>query len=257
MLIKSGDRVDSARFDLETGQSWLTSRLYIFAILLPKVLGIRCMVFTETRDGVARRFVGIGEPHAVAEALARRFAWFDLAWTRASVGLADIDQSALKDLKALAQDVNVADWQLGSRLTEAARQAMTPQDLRLPGMAENVAREYLHDNRIRRERVKDSPVESGWVQLRETRDGKIREEHAQWISSGADLDVLLGDALTRPHVTIASGTSSRQLNRLAVLEGGRFVAVVDEEGRFRHLPDREAIVELIASDAAERETDSQ
>ena len=53
------------------------------------------------------------------------------------------------------------------------------------------------------------------------------------------------------------GTSTRQLNRHAVLEAGQFVAVVDKEARFQHLLHRAAIVEQLASEAAEREPDSQ
>jgi hypothetical protein len=166
------------------------------------------------------------------------------------------DQRGLRDGVADCPRVP-ADWQLGLGLTEAARQIIVPQDLLQPGMAENVAREYLNDSRIKRERAKDSPIDPEWVELRETGDGQIREEHAHWITSGADLDHLLGNALTRSHVITASGTSARRLNRLAVLESGKFVAVVDEEGRFQYLLHREAIVEQLASEAAERDTDSE
>jgi hypothetical protein len=131
---------------------------------------------------------------------------------------------------------------------------MTPQDLLQPNAAENVAQQYLTDSRIRRERSKGSPAETGWVQLRETDSGNIREEHARWISSGADLDDLLGDVITRPQVIYTSGTKARQLNRDAVLQGGQFVAVVDGEGRFQYLLHREAVVEQLAIEAAERET---
>ena len=254
MLVNSGVRADSARFDLRTGRAWLTSRLYIFAVLLPAVLGVRCLVFTETRDGVARRFVGLAEPRAVATALGRHFNWFTLAWTRASIGLYTSDENALTELRALAQDPNVYDWQLASKVTEIAGQAMTPQDLLQPNIAESVAQQYLTDSRIRRERVKGSPAENGWVQLRETEAGNIREEHARWISSGADLDDLLGDIITRSHVVYASGTKARHLNRDAVLQGGQFVAVVDGDGRFQYLLHRGAVVEQLAIEAAERET---
>jgi hypothetical protein len=255
-LVNQGQKAESARFDLRTGHSWLTSRLYIFAILLPEILDVQCMVFTETRDGIARRFVGLAEPRAVTAALAHRYDWLQRAWTRASINLYNYDQSALTQIRALARDDGVNDWQLTPKLIEGAQQAMIPQDLLQPGTAELVAQQYLNDPQIQRERPSNSPDESGWVQLRRIGDGIVQEEHARWIGSGADLDYLLGDALTRPHVIETSGASIRQLNRHAVLKSGRFVAVVDGEGRFLRLLHREVIVDELAREAALREVDA-
>ena len=250
-LVNAGERVDSARFDLRAGRSWLTSRLFIFSMLLPEVLNVRCMVFTETRDGVARRFVGLGEPNAVAAALAREFDWLLPAWTRASVGLSYLNDDTIKEVRALAGSADVADWQLQAKLVDVVHGALYPRDLEQPGMAESVARSYLTDGQIRRERPKAASAEPGWVRLRELDDGNVREEHALWISNGAHLDDLLGRALTRPHIVETAGITARQLNRQAVTAGGPFVAVVDVEGRFLRLLHRETIVEQIASEAAD------
>jgi hypothetical protein len=254
-LINTAQKAESARFDLRTGHSWLTSRLFIFAILLPEILDVRCMVFTETRDGIARRFVGLAEPRAVAAALARRFDWLPRAWTRASISLYGCDLSAVTQLRVLARDDGVQDWQLTPKLIEIAQESMIPQDLLLPGVAESVAQQYLNDSEILRNRPKNSPSDPGWVQLREIADGNVQEEHARWIGSGAELDNLLGDALTRPHVIETSGASIRQLNRHAVLKSGQFVAVVDGDGRFLRLLHREVIVDELAREAAMREAD--
>jgi hypothetical protein len=255
-LVNKAQKAESARFDLRTGHSWLTSRLYIFAILLPEILDVRCMVFTETRDGIARRFVGLAEPRAVATTLARRFDWLQYAWVRASINLPFFDQDTLAQLRLLARNDDAAHWQLAQQVREVAQQAMKPQDLLQLGMAELVAKHYLNDAQIRRERPKNSPAEPRWVEVREIEDRYVQEEHARWIGSGAELDYLLGDALTRPHVVETSGASIRQLNRHAVLKSGEFVAVVDGEGRFLRLLQREAIVEELAREAAMRETDA-
>jgi hypothetical protein len=61
LLIRVGERAETATFDLGVGDRWLTSRLYIFAVVLSEVLGVRCMVFVQTREGVPRRFVGLGQ----------------------------------------------------------------------------------------------------------------------------------------------------------------------------------------------------
>ncbi len=36
--------------DLEVGKKWLTSRLFIFTLLLKRLRGLRCVVFLGTRE---------------------------------------------------------------------------------------------------------------------------------------------------------------------------------------------------------------
>src|SRR5205807_2998088 len=58
-LIKGGEHADFARVDLGAGNQWLTSRLYMFALIPFRLLRMRAVVFVETRDRTGGRFVGI------------------------------------------------------------------------------------------------------------------------------------------------------------------------------------------------------
>src|SRR5580765_1697791 len=56
--------------DLGAGNRWLTSRLYIFALVLGEARGLRAFVFLENANGVRRRFLGTATPADIRKALA-------------------------------------------------------------------------------------------------------------------------------------------------------------------------------------------
>src|SRR5262245_7082883 len=74
---------DYAEVNLGAGKEWLTSRLYIMAIIFARMKGIRSFVFVETEGGVRKRYVGWAEPTAIRWALARRYPWFERAYADA------------------------------------------------------------------------------------------------------------------------------------------------------------------------------
>jgi hypothetical protein len=57
----------------------LTSRLFIFAVMLQRMRGLRCLVFLETSGGIRRRFMGMAPPGAVLWSLAMRYPWLEWA----------------------------------------------------------------------------------------------------------------------------------------------------------------------------------
>jgi hypothetical protein len=68
--------------DLGQGQEWLTSRLYIFALLLHRMRGVRVFVFVQGH-ATRRRFVGFAETSRIRWALAQRFPWLEEAFAYA------------------------------------------------------------------------------------------------------------------------------------------------------------------------------
>jgi hypothetical protein len=67
------DDVDYAVIDLRDGHRWLASRLYLFAELLRRQRGLRCIVFVERRDPISRRLIGIADPVDLKWAMASRY----------------------------------------------------------------------------------------------------------------------------------------------------------------------------------------
>jgi hypothetical protein len=72
-----------AVIDLGNGNQWISSRLFIFAVLLKRMTGLRQFVFIGTQNGVTGRFLGMASPDDVRWALARRYPWLECAYAYA------------------------------------------------------------------------------------------------------------------------------------------------------------------------------
>jgi hypothetical protein len=88
--------LDFATIDLGGGESWLTTRLLLFALLLEELRGLRCLVFVHTAPGVGQEFLGLASPVSIRRALASTYPWLDAAVADAgrvgSVRARDMDQ---------------------------------------------------------------------------------------------------------------------------------------------------------------------
>jgi hypothetical protein len=80
---------DYAVIDLGSGRSWLTTRLFVFAILLRRMRALRALVFVETQDGIAQRFLGVALPDTVRWRLAREYPWLEDAYAHAYCHIPD------------------------------------------------------------------------------------------------------------------------------------------------------------------------
>jgi hypothetical protein len=83
-VITRADASDFAKIDLGSGHSWLTSRLFIFSLILGGTAGVRRLVFLQrSAEGIAT-FVGVADPLVVAARLATRFPWLSYALSDAT-----------------------------------------------------------------------------------------------------------------------------------------------------------------------------
>jgi hypothetical protein len=80
--IADTSNADYVTVNLESGQAWLTSRLFILAALIPRVRPIKRIVFLS---GSSDDFVGHASTAAVLEALARKYPWLAGAYVQAHV----------------------------------------------------------------------------------------------------------------------------------------------------------------------------
>ena len=74
---------DFVEIDLGEGKEWVTSRLFIFAIILERLLNLQCFVFLETRNGAPTQFIGIASPDEVRWRLACKYPWLEEAFAKA------------------------------------------------------------------------------------------------------------------------------------------------------------------------------
>lgn len=197
--------------NLGKGNKWLTSRLFLFAILLEQQRGVRCLVFTETSDGVANRLLGLATPEIVWRALADDDAGLVEAYERAVRG---------------------ASGNLGST-------PLTPRARLDPDHASSVARRFL-DNIQRRARPPKQDEQS-WQTF--TGDGVTMWERTSWIDP-RDLPGDLDEVIDRTAVVVeAPTTKPSDRVRDVLLHRSQLVAIVDEHQRYEYVVDRAVMLD--------------
>ena len=72
-----------ALLDLGDGQQWISSRLFIFAVMLQRMKALKCIVFAVSQPDGTRRFIGCVTPDNVRWALATSQPWLELAYAQA------------------------------------------------------------------------------------------------------------------------------------------------------------------------------
>jgi hypothetical protein len=212
--------------DLGRGKRWLSSRLYLFVVLLRRTRGLGTVIFIETREDVAGRFVGLARAEALERALETANPW------------------------------------LAIQMAGAYSQVFTPYVAEGIGgeqvgwLYEQVANDFV--TRIQT----DSPpahaagtvqmVPDGWVLLGGTPNAP-RIEHASWLT-GPELNRLVGDAID-PFACIVEDeplSTAARARKVLGLAHRDDIVVVDRDRTFkRTLVKRREALENLAAQAIE------
>jgi hypothetical protein len=204
--IRNDAASDYAVIDLGGGQQWLTSRLFIFAVLLGRMRGLRCLVFVETSGETRRRFIGVAAPEGVRWGLARRYPWLEKAFVSAYSQLGDYQIQSNYGALESAQAIELV-------------------------------QKFL-------EGVQKIPLEG--VSLEWTSVGEpALWEHAKWLD-GARLERVLHDFLDVSSMPEFPDMPPADRAKAALRRGGAFVALVGDGERFKTLVDRHALLEKLA-----------
>jgi hypothetical protein len=200
----------------DSAPRWLTSRLYLFGLLLARVSRLKCFVFVETAGIVRNRFVGTASPEAVRWALARRYPWLEYAYTQvyAQLGLPQFD----RETGALVE------WQA----TNLVQQFLAA--IRIPG---TIPIPFPDPNRL------PDTVDLG--------NGVL--EYARW-ADGGRIERVLGADLSVASITVPAGKRLDDMVAAVLAQHSRFVAVIETDRTFRSLVDRNAALESLATEAA-------
>lgn len=177
-LARSTAPVDYVRIDLREGSSWLTSRLYVFAVVLPPVLGLRCFVFVCSRGEIPRYCLGLSSPEAVRTDLEARYPWLRNAI--AEVQLLQLlygqtpnrspawypDQKMQDALKALSDASPGPKFEWKTRHSEALQRIVqslvSPIDLSQNGQVETFVQRFLQNPILRRPHQELPPTQTGF-----------------------------------------------------------------------------------------------
>lgn len=105
--LRAPSEAEVAIADLEDGEAWLTSRLYVFAALFDGLGGQRAFAFVATAPDGAQRYVGAATPRAIAARLARAHPHLEAALREALCAMLPgraLAAAQEPDLVAIAQD---------------------------------------------------------------------------------------------------------------------------------------------------------
>jgi hypothetical protein len=226
MAIQPGS--DYAVVDLGFGNQWLTSRLYIFALMLARMRNLRCFVFVHTRGEVYRRFLGVATPEAIRWALARRYPWLEHAYINAQHSLYAGDPASLSaDASVqILSDYGSLDWyrarQLVNQYVTLIQQSVAPP----------------------------SETQTEWEELEAQPPTPALWERTEWITVPLLADLLSG-VMDEAHVEDSPDLPSQMQAAAIARRPAPFVALVDKERVFHALVDRQVLLEKLAVHFAE------
>lgn len=254
-LLKPDD-IDYVVIDLRDGHRWLASRLYLFAELLRRQRGLRCIVFVERRDADSRRLVGIADPLDVKWAMASRFPWLELA----------LNDSYTQSF-ATFQPISFS--RSGGRLE--------------PHIAEYVASSFMSHPNIAW--ADNSPVPYPWATVygipgpvlapwartpmsgfpaspqkewTVIDDQPTQYEHARWLTGTYLTDIMSPQLLREDDWIIVEPGMDEEKHVMDVLSrSGDFVAIVNNDRRFRRLIERRLVLEEVARREVRRVTQTR
>jgi len=229
-FLRDPGREDYAVVDLQQGQSWLTSRLYLFTSLLARMRGVRCVVFVATRS--PQSLVGLADPQQLLWALAARQPWLEQAYAQA-LGMA-FSQTPIQQAGAYGQPTDAS-----GKLNEFT--------------ATMLVNGFLQDPDIQTQGPVNPWPTMDSVRLPTPSDLDVYE-HGTWLDPPA-VSTLLGNLLVTTPVIYESADKIEQEQLQAVIRhrpaSGQpsFVAVLGPNKEFVRLLDRSAIVDSIAESA--------
>jgi hypothetical protein len=205
--------------NLGTGKEWISSRLFIFALMLQRMKSIRAIVFL---DGSVPKFLGVANPDTVRWALAQDQPWLEQAY-----------------LNAYASSIF---YMPGASFVVSKYGALDPQ------VAENVVRNFLQNVRA------NAPAGGfgGPVVPPETRDWVVlgtSTEYGTWLT-GAELQKLVGEGFHKE--TIVASSDRKTEAKFLLQCTTQYVARVNNNGEFLSLVDRDAFVDELTSKLVSR-----
>jgi hypothetical protein len=218
---------DYAEINLGTGEEWLTSRLFIMAIVFARMKGIECFVFVETSGAVRKRFVGWAEPAKIRWAFAQRYPWLERAYAEAYANVTSQRNAVVVSRHGrLGYPHAPGDPNAGIELLKEFLQRVQQPPVPVPTPAE--------------------PEE--WVVVDPATN---TQEHARWINA-EELELVLGADC---NVVVVRSSELRSKNAAGQLRSflsmpARFVAVVGDDQRFEYLVRRDVLVEQVAKTMA-------
>ena len=217
--VKSTEPADYALIDLGSGDEWLTTRLYVAAVMMQRMRGVSVFVFVSRTTSGERRFLATVDVQLLRWSLAKRFPWLESAFAAAYAFLFQGDPPLITTRP----------------LTISETGALHPYE------AQRLVQEYI--GRLQQP-VPAAPAaasERHWVTL----DGG-RSERADWVTVALLNEILPASVFAAKVEDLADQPRSKRM-RAVLRAHAPFVAAVDRDGQFLRLLDRRAYLEKLAT----------
>jgi hypothetical protein len=212
---------------------WLTSRLYLFAYVLSRMKGVRCVVFTVTRGDVGRFFLGVAGIEGLLHALTTAQPWLQVATWRAEAAVLSMATPA---------------WP-----SQPPQPIAPPADAGLPGSNEwwqYVDPLYFSEQFLQEVQLAQPPgaadQQADWLKLPDIQNRLTTWEHASWLTASDLIDGALRDAV-RPDAYVVDNHAWPADERIRTVAQARsdFVALVSPDRRFERLVDRRSLLDAL------------
>lgn len=213
---------DYAVVDLGNGRKWLTSRLFIFALVLGRVRGLRAFVFVETSSVTRKRFLGIATALDVHRALGAQYPWLEEAQQKAAASQYNTPAAEVPGVSRFSNQSPI----LGS------------DPLRVGGFVNAFVSNL--------QRTSTPPPDESSSYLEIGTSPQIWER-TNWID-GEQLERDLSGGLAYTYCEEILDQPATPLVNAILSRNGDFVAVVDRDRRFLRLVDRRALLDNLALD---------
>ena len=234
--LREFDSADYAIITLGDGKEWLTSRLYIMAIVLGRMKNLQALVFL----GIRKRFIGWAEPEKVRWALAKNYPYLESAYAKA---YADITRSDSDIIPPGCPIPDVPGNAVIVTTTGRLGYEFNPSE---PEPSTNLIRAFL-------ERVQSPPLllpeeseelNTDWILINS--DPKTYE-HAIWLTTDK-LEALLDEELcvtSFDRETLEAEAPEEQI-RGVLSTSYRWIALTTDEKKFEELSDRNLLLKQIS-----------
>lgn len=215
-LLSDGS-ADYTVINLGNGKEWLTTRLYIMAIMFAHQKNISAIVFVESNNGTRKRFVGWAKPAAIRWALSKRYPWFEEAFSEAYCAL-------------------VKDFGPGPLVTSNRGELGNGEPYVY------VLRHFLKQVQLDHLDEIENKSKDEWICLNESEHSF---EHGEWID-GILLEEIMDDDL---HVSTIQSNKAKAIKMdhsllQTILDStGEFIAQTSYNGQFNGLLERTKILE--------------
>jgi hypothetical protein len=203
-----GPSVDYVTISLGAGQSWLSSRLYLFINALAEVRGIEAVVFTSRERGSKDVFIGVCSAGILNWRLAWAFPWLPIALAEAweeirGMGPGDNTRRRMESIDA----AKLYPKYVGRLLSPGTDPYLPAKPLPDPADRDN------------------------WADV-----GNDQWEHARWVTQAFIEDVLKDDMTTD---CVVGPPEDAQTIRAALAKPSRqYIAVLNDRHEFSSLVDR-------------------